>query len=296
MYNVILLATIWVVLVGMIFFLIQGIWPSGRIEERVTGALASDKERLRASSSGYRIFSSLTGYLTHFLPEARFAGYFSRIEMKLLSAGSPGAFTPKEFFVLKGIGAFTLGTTSIIFFGHTNWILIIALAVFGFLYPDIWLRDRIRKRHRKILKEIPFSLDLLTLSVEAGLDISSGLERVVAKSNPGPLRDEFFLTLQEMKMGRSRMESLKRFASRIEIPDVTALIHSLIQAEEMGAGLGPALRVQSEQLRNKRFQRAEKLAMEAPVKMTFPLLFIFVSVFLMLFGTVLLSALRGGIL
>ena len=296
MYDMILLAAIWVVLLGMVFFLIQGVWPSGRSDERVTGALASDRERLRASSSGYRVFSSLAGYLTHFLPEARLAGYFSRIEKKLLSAGSPGAFTPKEFFVLKEIGAFTLGVASILYFGQTNGILVIALAVFGFFYPDIWLRDRIRKRQRKILKGIPFSLDLLTLSVEAGLDISSGLERVVAKSNPGPLRDEYFLTLQEMKMGRSRMESLKRFASRIEIPDITTLIHSLIQAEEMGAGLGPALRVQSEQLRNKRFQRAEKLAMEAPVKMTFPLLFIFISVFLMLFGSVLLSALRGGIL
>lgn len=295
MYDIFFLVIVYLVLFGAVFFLISGLRPADRKELIVTGSLATDRERLKKSSPGYHAFLLIARYLTDFLPDNRFVGYFSRIEKQLTAAGSPGAITPREFFALKEIGLITGAVGGVICLGSAHWFWALVLTGFGFFYPDIWLRDRIRKRQRSMLREIPFSLDLLTLSVESGLDIASGLERMVAKSGPGPLREEFFLTLQEMKMGRSRMDSLKRFADRVDVPDITSLIQSLVQAEEMGAGLAPALRVQSEQLRNKRFQRAEKLAMEAPVKMTFPLLFIFISVFLMLFGSVLLSAFRGGL-
>ncbi|MCX5859198.1 MAG: type II secretion system F family protein [Proteobacteria bacterium] len=283
-------------LFGTLFFLARGLWPSRVEGPKLPGALISERERLLGSSPAYRVFVRLAGYLSGWIPESRWQNYFAGVRKRLVSAGSPLALAPPEFLALKVMGAFAglvIGLLLGCLWPMGIWIL--AAGIFGFMYPDIWLRDQRLKRQRRILKEMPYQLDLLTLSVEAGLDFSSGLERIIAKASPGPLRDEFFLTLQEMKMGRSRLDSLKGLAGRISIPDINTMISSLIQAEEMGSGLGPTLRVQSDQFRSKRFQRAEKLAMEAPVKMIFPLLFIFICVFIMLFGSVILSAFKGGI-
>ncbi|MCX5868028.1 MAG: type II secretion system F family protein [Proteobacteria bacterium] len=296
MFSGFFLAGIALLSFGSLFFLVRGLWPIRVEAVKLPGVLISERERLIGASPAYRIFVQLAGYLSGWIPESRLQNYFAGIRKKLISAGSPLALAPPEFFALKVLGALAaliLGLCLGYLLSVGIWI--IAAVLFGFFYPDIWLRDKRLKRQRRILKEMPYQLDLLTLAVEAGLDFSSGLERMIAKAGPGPLRDEFFLTLQEMKMGRNRMDSLKGLAERIKIPDISTLISALVQAEEMGSGLGPTLRIQSDQLRNKRFQRAEKLAMEAPVKMIFPLLFIFVCVFFMLFGSVILSAFKGGI-
>ncbi len=296
MSNGLLITGISLLLFGSLFFLARGLWPSRAEGPKVPGALVSERERLLRASPAYRVFVRLAGDLSGWIPESRGQNYFAGIRKRLISAGSPLALAPSEFLALKVIGAFAalvIGFLLGCLWSMGIWILFAGL--FGFMYPDLWLRDKRLKRQRQILKAMPYQLDLLTLSVEAGLDFSSGLERIIAKASPGPLRDEFFLTLQEMKMGRSRLDSLKGLAGRINIPDINTLISSLVQAEEMGSGLGPTLRVQSDQFRNKRFQRAEKLAMEAPVKMIFPLLFIFICVFVMLFGSVILSAFKGGI-
>lgn len=296
MSNGLFITGISLLLFGTLFFLARGLWPSRVEGPKLPGALISERERLLGASPAYRVFVRLAGYLSGWIPESRWQNYFAGVRKRLISAGSPLALAPPEFLALKVMGAFAglvIGFLLGCLWPMGIWIL--AAGIFGFMYPDIWLRDQRLKRQRRILKEMPYQLDLLTLSVEAGLDFSSGLERIIAKAGPGPLRDEFFLTLQEMKMGRSRLDSLKGLAGRISIPDINTLISSLIQAEEMGSGLGPTLRVQSDQFRSKRFQRAEKLAMEAPVKMIFPLLFIFICVFIMLFGSVILSAFKGGI-
>ncbi|UCD86175.1 MAG: type II secretion system F family protein [Deltaproteobacteria bacterium] len=246
-------------------------------------------------SPPYRALISLSRYINTLNPNERLSGYYSSLRKKLISAGSPGALTPEEFLVLRELAAVTFMLIALILAGVGNLAVPILALVLGFFYPNLWLRDRVKKRQQSIFRGLPFSLDLLTLSVEAGLDFASAVNKLVEKSAEGPLREEMFQVVQEMKMGKTRAQALRDMAERVQLPELSALVSNLIQAEELGTGLGPMLRIQSTQFRNKRFQRAEKLAMEAPVKMTFPLLFIFVSVFLLLFGSLLLDVLKGGV-
>jgi len=158
----------------------------------------------------------------------------------------------------------------------------------GAAYPLIWLRDRVRARHQAISRALPHGLDLLTLSVEAGLDFAAALAQVVEKGRPGPLADELALVLKELKLGKTREEALRNLARRVDLPALTSFVQALVHADRMGTPLGRVLRILSTQLRVERTQRAEKLANEAPVKLLLPLvLFIFPTLFLMLFGPLL---------
>jgi tight adherence protein C len=161
--------------------------------------------------------------------------------------------------------------------------LLCALAGAG--YPLLWLRDRVRARHRAIARALPYGLDLLTLSVEAGLDFPAALAKVVDKGRSGPLADELSVVLKELRLGKTREEALRNLARRVDLPALTSFVQALIHADRMGTPLGKVLRILSTQLRIERSQRAEKLANEAPVKLLLPLvLFIFPTLFLMLFG------------
>ena len=158
----------------------------------------------------------------------------------------------------------------------------------GAAYPLLWLRDRVRARHQAISRALPYDLDLLTLSVEAGLDFAAALAQVVEKGRPGPLADELALVLKELRLGKTREQALRNLAQRVDLPALTSFVQALVHADRMGTPLGKVLRILSTQLRVERTQRAEKLANEAPVKLLLPLvLFIFPTLFLMLFGPLL---------
>jgi tight adherence protein C len=162
--------------------------------------------------------------------------------------------------------------------------------VFGAFYPLIWVNDQVKKRHLQISRALPYSLDLLTLSVEAGLDFTAALAKVVEKGKAGPLRDELQLVLKQLKMGKTREEVLKAMIIRVDLPSLSTFVTALIQADKMGTSLGKVLRIQSTQMRIERTQRAEKLANEAPVKMLFPLIAcIFPTVFMVLFGPIVFA-------
>lgn len=135
-----------------------------------------------------------------------------------------------------------------------------------------WFDDRVHVRRRQLLKQLPFVLDLITLCVEAGLNLTGALRQAVVKGPDGPLREELKRVLRDVRAGKSRADALRTFAERIDEPAVAGLVSAIIQAESMGMNLGPILRAQSEQRRNERFARAEKAAMEAPVKMLLPLI------------------------
>ena len=153
------------------------------------------------------------------------------------------------------------------------------------LQPFAWLRKRLNRRRSAVRKLLPYALDLLTLSVEAGLDFTSALARLVPKLGDNPLAFELGEMLRAIRLGRSRSGSLRDLADRMAMTEVTSVTSSLIQADELGADLGPVLRVLSDQMRADRSNRAEKKAMEAPVKLLFPLIvFIFPTVFLILFS------------
>jgi tight adherence protein C len=132
--------------------------------------------------------------------------------------------------------------------------------------------------------------------VEAGLDFTGALNKVVEKGKAGPLRDEFSMLLKQLKMGKTREEALKGMIARVDLPALSQFVTALIQADKMGTSLGKVLRIQSTQLRIERTQRAEKLANEAPVKMLFPLIAcIFPTVFMVLFGPIVFAFMYGGV-
>jgi len=174
------------------------------------------------------------------------------------------------------------------------WLVCVA-ALLGGVLPRTWLRDRIELRKRALLRELPFYLDVITLAVEAGLNLSSALAHAVDKGPSGPLRTEFDRVLRDIRAGRSRGDALHDLSARLSLPAVSSLVAALLVAERQGGALGPVLRAQAEQRRSERFLRAEKLAMEAPVKMLLPLLvFIFPCTFAMLLFPVAVRFLEEG--
>ena len=167
-------------------------------------------------------------------------------------------------------------------------------ALLFLVYPGTWLKSLIRKRHLSILKALPNVLDLLTLSVEAGKDFLTALREITARRSSDALNDELIRTLHEIQLGKGRQTALKEMAGRVRQAELTSVLNSIIQADELGVSIGQLLRIQGDQLRAKRFARAEKLANEAPVKILFPVvIFIFPSVFLILMGPILSQAMKA---
>ena len=167
----------------------------------------------------------------------------------------------------------------------------------GFFYPELWLRETTDKRRGAILRALPFYLDIITLSVEAGSNLTGGITQAVQKSADSPLRRELSRVLRDIRAGRTRAEAMRDMSERTGSQPVQNVVSSLIQAERTGSSLGPLLRSQAEQLRSDRFLRAEKLAMEAPVKLLGPLvMFIFPTTFLVLGFLVMSKAIQEGVL
>jgi len=169
-------------------------------------------------------------------------------------------------------------------FQATQLLMLVALGGLGLVLPYFWLINRVRRRQAIITKSLPDSFDLITTCVEAGLGLDAALARVAEKVK-GPFADELSRTLREVGMGRMRRDALRELGERIGVTDLITFVNAVVQAEQMGTGIGQVLRIQSEQLRVRRRQRAEELANQAPVKMVFPLvLCIFPVLFLVILG------------
>jgi tight adherence protein C len=169
--------------------------------------------------------------------------------------------------------------------------------ILGWLYPSLWLSERRNHRRRLVIRDLPVYLDFITMAVEAGLNITGGIEQATLKGPKGPLAQEFTRLLRDMRSGLSRAEALKRMAERMDMPQISTFTGTLIQADRVGASLGSSLRAQADQRREERFLRAEKLALEAPVKMMLPLvMFFFPLIFLFLAYFIYLRMQQEGIL
>ncbi len=221
-------------------------------------------------------------YLRALLP----VGYRQRLSARLRLAGLDYALSPEQFSaarIVAAAAAAAMVAWLAASFGLAPMPPAGMAAAVGAALPAIGLRDRIRLRRRQTLKALPFYLDVVTLCVEAGLNLSGAIQQAVAKGPPGPLRDEFARILRDLRAGKPRADALRTFADRLAQPAIANLVAALIQAESLGMSLGPILRAQAEQRRVERFARAEKMAMEAPVKMLFPLIaFIFPCTFIVL--------------
>ena len=220
-----------------------------------------------------------------------------QIEAALRRAGKPLDLKATEivaFMQLSALSFFCIGIACAIWLDF-NFLYALLFAAFGACYPLIWLRDKVRARHHAITRALPYNLDLLTLSVEAGLDFAAALGKVVEKGRKGPLSDELAISLRELKLGKTREEALRNLSARVELQTLSSFVHALIQADKMGTPLGKILRILSTQMRIERTQRAEKLANEAPVKLLLPLIgCIFPTIFIMLFGPIAYQVFFGG--
>lgn len=172
---------------------------------------------------------------------------------------------------------------------------IIIAPLLGFLFPNVWLSDTRKRRELAVIRAMPVYLDFITMCVEAGLNLSGALAQAMEKAPPGPLRNEFSIVLRDLRSGVTRADALRRMADRLDITEVNSFVSAIIQAERMGASLATVLRVQADQRRNERFQRAEKLAMEAPIKLVGPLImFIFPVTFIVLAFPIVMKFIGEG--
>ena len=170
-----------------------------------------------------------------------------------------------------------------------NFAMVLGFGALGFIGPDYIINSKIKSRQEKIRAQLPDALDLLAVSVEAGLGFDSAVSRLI-ESLDGPLIDEFNLTLSEMRVGESRPEALRKLSERAQVTELSAFTRALIQADTLGISLGRILRIQAADTRERRQSLAEERAMKAPIKMLFPtVLFIFPAMFLVILGPALLG-------
>jgi len=233
---------------------------------------------------------------------ARFTSqsFAATTEKRLALAGNPGDMRVSDWLGIKAvaavvgaaIGALVLG---LLIFGGGIFLFVgvgVGLA-FGWTIPEFWLGGRVKKRQKGILMMIPDSLDLLTISVRAGLGFDAALGKVVEKLK-GPLSDEFRRALAEVRVGKARRDALRDIIARTEVPALTNFIGAIIQAEQLGVSISKVLQVQSEQLRIERRQRAEEQAAKAPIKMLFPLVgCIFPSLFIVILGPAIILIVKN---
>ena len=222
-------------------------------------------------------------------------GKAEKIERKLLQAGTPYSMTPFEFRILQlgllivlPIFMFIVLVIANVSIGKLLFMLLATIALSMYL-PHAFLKMKIKSRNHKAVVELSDFIDLLAVSMEAGLGFDQALSKVVSKKH-GVLADEFQRCLEELRLGKTRRESLAGVRERLQVDDIQMLIGNIIQAEQLGIGMVQILRIQSEEVRIRRKQRAEEKAMKAPIKMLFPLvIFIFPCIFIILLGPVLLQ-------
>lgn len=233
------------------------------------------------------IIRRLGHFASRFTPEAT----LESTQHKLDLAGNPGNIGPREFLVIRiAVSVFIGGGLFLAFLLSPvpNWPRNLALTIGGFalgyFLPQLWLMSKISRRQDEVIKSLPDCLDLLTICVEAGLGFDAAMGKVSEKWET-ELAMAFGRVLQEIRLGKTRREALRTMADRLEVSDVTSFVAAVLQAEQLGVSMGKILRIQSDQMRIRRRQRAEQKAHQAPIKMLFPMaLFIFPTIWLVLLG------------
>ncbi|HZQ09027.1 MAG TPA: type II secretion system F family protein [Anaerolineae bacterium] len=238
--------------------------------------------------------------LARFLSRSTPQKNVEQIRHKLELAGNPNNWTPSEFLGVRGLAGIVGAALGLVlgFALHMDIALVLLIfascATLGFYMPLLWLNRKIKQRQKAIQKQLPDAMDLLTISVESGLGFDAAMAKVAEKWD-NELSRAFARTISEIRVGKLRREALRDMAARIEVADFTNFIAAIIQADQLGVSIAKVLRIQSEQMRIKRRQRAEELANQAPVKMLIPLAFlVFPSIFIVLLGPTVLIFMNGG--
>jgi tight adherence protein C len=209
---------------------------------------------------------------------------------KLEIAGNPGRVDAATFLASRFIVAIFFGGILLMvgLFAPNRWplgqtfLVVTAFTLLGFFFPQLWLQSRINSRQKEIRKAMPDALDLLTICVEAGLGFEAAMSKVSEKWE-NQLSMALLRAIREIQLGKARRDAMRDMAERIGIPEMTSFVAAIIQSEILGVSLAKVLRIQSDQMRVRRRQRAEEQAHQAPIKMIIPLAFlIFPSIFIIL--------------
>lgn len=226
------------------------------------------------------------GFATRFTPAKTLESTRHSLDL----AGNPNNWTASEFFGIRVIASVVLGGLIFLLLTITKSELPQRLGMtalftgLGFMLPALWLGGKIRTRKTNVIKALPDALDLLTICVEAGLGFDQAMQKVSEKWD-NELSRTFGRVLHEIRLGKTRREALRDAALRLDVGDVTSFVAAVIQSEQLGVSMAKVLRIQSDQMRLRRRQRAEEKAHQAPVKMLFPMIFlIFPSIWIVLLG------------
>ena len=216
------------------------------------------------------------------------------INRKLIRAGSPmGVLEFLAFKLFMVIAVPMLGLT----FGAKllpPHVMLMFSLLAGYLIPDFWLNSTIKKRQARIRKDLPNIIDLLNLCVSGGMDFMLAVNRVVRDLKPCDLTAELSEVYRETQVGKSRREALKNFAWRLDMPEVHSFVRTLVQADRMGSPMAEGLNLQAEEMRVRRFQNGESMALKAPIKLLFPLFaFILPVVLIIVGGPIILQFVKG---
>ena len=221
-----------------------------------------------------------------------------KYKRKLATAGLTEFLSPEDFFSFKLflIIGFPIVFMAVRLFLDETWPLIYIplVAALGYFYPDIWINGKIDRRKKEIIMSMPFTVDMLALSVEAGLDFIAAMTKVIDKARPSALNDEFKILIKEIKIGSSRAEALRNMAWRVNLIQVSSFCATLIAADSVGASIGPILKALSGEIRRKRSSEVEKAGATAATKILFPMLFLIVpAVFIMIGAPLILQYMVG---
>ena len=238
-----------------------------------------------------------SGFMARLTPEQTLESTRHKLDL----AGNPNNWTPSEFFGVRAVACAALGGLIflVLWIANVDWLqrlgLTVVFALLGFMLPALWLGQKIRSRKNSVIRSLPDALDLLTICVEAGLGFDQSMQKVAEKWDD-ELSRAFARVLHEVRLGKTRREALRELANRLDLSDVTSFVAAVIQAEQLGVSIAKVLRIQSDQMRIRRRQRAEEKAHQAPVKMLFPMVFlIFPAIWIVLLGPALLQALATNI-
>jgi tight adherence protein C len=283
-------------------YLVADVATAGARERRTLVRRAARYGKLKLptrpgqESFGERVLAPLKGKLAGWALRLSPRSTVDGVAAKLLLAGLGRRMTPTTFLAFKagaGIGGMLLGLMVGLSAGPLGTLAFTAIFAFGaFLLPDFLLSSSARRRKERVRADLPDALDLLAVSVEAGLGFDGAIAKLTEHME-GPLAEEFELTLNEMRIGTSRQDALKRMAERVPAPELVSFVRALVQADQLGISLGRILRVQAADTRNRRQAAAEEKAMKAPIKMLFPtVLFIFPAMFLVILGPAMMHLLE----
>lgn len=240
----------------------------------------------------------LVRLITFFFGSNLPAQFLDKIDAKLQKYGVSFMVNAEEYFslclvyaiLLPALGAVALGSS-----GSVNPGILLLLALMGVVIPEAWIRDARRKRDVEIIRTLPTYLEYLSMCVDAGLNFSGALRQAVDKGPRGAMKNEFRIVLRDVNSGQARADALRRLEKRVDLKDVSVFVSAIVQAEKMGSSMRETLVVQAQQRLDERFQRAEKMAMEAPVKLVIPLVaFIFPLTFIILLFPIIVKFIDQG--